>query len=124
MGAAPRVLLLDDDEDLLGLMRELFALRGAPVLAVTALEALAAHPDEALACSVAILDINLGAGRPSGLDALAWLRARGFSGRVVLLTGHARGHPLVRLAGETEGVTLLEKPVDVDLLESFALRAA
>jgi ActR/RegA family two-component response regulator len=73
---------------------------------------LTAHGDAALSCSLAILDINLGAGQPSGLDALNWLNERRFSGRTVFLTGHARTFPLVEEARRQHGdIEVLSKPV-------------
>ena len=90
------VLLLDDDDDLLATLSELVRLlTNGPCLAVSSLSALIARRDEALACTRAILDINLGPGQPSGLDAYAWLKRERFAGSIVFLTGQARSHPLV-----------------------------
>jgi FixJ family two-component response regulator len=58
-------------------------------------EELVALGEEAFGCGVAIIDINLGANRRSGIDAYAWLRSEGYTGRIVFLTGHASTHPLV-----------------------------
>src|SRR5579862_5380074 len=57
------------------------------------------HREEALGSRLAILDVNLGPGCPSGLDAHSWLAAEHFSGRIVFLTGHAQSYPLVERAG-------------------------
>ena len=77
---------------------------------------LVAHQSEALRCDLALIDVNLGADLPNGLDAFAWLRAHDFQGRVVFLTGHARTHPLVERAHDLDGVPVLEKPVTLDTL--------
>lgn len=114
-----RVLVLDDDEDfrvLLCAFLESFA--GATCVAARGLHDVVRQREDVLACELAILDVNLGPAEPSGLDALDWLRANAFTGRVVFLTGHARSHP--RLGEETlrRGVVVLEKPVDTGTLLS------
>jgi DNA-binding NarL/FixJ family response regulator len=74
--------------------------------------------------AAAILDINLGQGEPTGIDAYHWLRSRGFSGRVVFLTGHAASHPLVREARLIGDAVVLEKPTGMDHLSSAIFEAA
>ena len=90
------VLFVEDNDDLRELFVELvpFVLERQCV-GVDSYDALVALGDEALRCGVAILDINLGPNRPSGIDAYAWLRRSGYTGRIVFLTGHASSHPLV-----------------------------
>jgi FixJ family two-component response regulator len=106
------VLLLDDDEDLLEAMSELIeVIAGRPVLRTRTVAELVSLEAQALACCVAILDINLGEGAPSGIDALRWLKARGFVGRIVFLTGHARTQPLVDEARRVADVDVLSKPL-------------
>jgi FixJ family two-component response regulator len=68
---------------------------------------------------LAILDINLGEGQPSGLDAYHWLRESGFEGKIVFLTGHARSHPLVSQARQAGKVVILEKPTTMERLLSM-----
>ena len=80
---------------------------------------LVALGDGVLACSVAILDINLGANRPSGIDAYTWLRQTGYTGRIVFLTGHASTHPLVVEAHRIGDVEIFAKPIDGDRLQSI-----
>jgi FixJ family two-component response regulator len=72
--------------------------------------------DAALGCAVALLDVNLGARQPSGLDAYRWLRDHEYRGRVCFLTGHARSHPLVGQALAMGGAHLVEKPITSDRL--------
>ncbi len=112
------VLLLDDDDDLLATLGELVTLlTGRACVATRSFEELLARRDDALACPVAILDINLGRGKPSGLDVYTWLREQHYSGRIFFLTGHARSHPLVARARSLEGVQVLQKPIETDELE-------
>ena len=62
---------------------------------------------------LAFLDVNLGADNPSGLDALRWLRERGYPGKTVFLTGHGVENPLVEEARSTSGVEVLQKPISM-----------
>jgi FixJ family two-component response regulator len=111
------ILLLDDDDDLRNVLRELFSTYDAGCLAVSSLDELIASKGHALSCKVALLDVNLGAGRPSGVDAYRWLREHSFAGQIVFLTAHARTYPSVAKAYSL-GVKVLEKPVAVpDLLK-------
>ena len=109
---ATSVLILDDDEDLRVTMSEvLSATCHVECMSVPDVESMILARDRVLQCSLALLDINLGFGKPSGLDARAWLDENGFAGRIVLLTGHAATHPLVRDVVASGGVTILQKPV-------------
>jgi FixJ family two-component response regulator len=112
-----RVLVLEDDEDLRSILRELLSLSGVDeCVDAGSLAELKRKRVEALGCGLAILDINLGADVPSGLDAHEWLKENGFSGRTVFLTGHARSHPLVRQALELSNVQVLSKPIESKVL--------
>jgi DNA-binding NtrC family response regulator len=106
------VLVLDDDQDLREVLGDLLALLGAGCVKARSVADLRSQREAALRSSVAILDVNLGADVPSGLDAYRWLRDEGFAGKVLFLTGHARGHPLVARARES-GVEVREKPIDI-----------
>jgi FixJ family two-component response regulator len=112
-----RVLVLEDDEDLRTLLCELLVASGAKAcVSVGSVEAMVQQKDQVLGCELALLDVNLGAGVPSGLDAYHWLRENGFGGRIVFLTGHARSHPLVRKAYDLTQARILSKPVDAKVL--------
>ena len=116
----PGVLFLDDDEDLrdtfTDLVRTVF---DRDCHGLRSYRDLVTLGDEALACGVAILDINLGPEAPSGLDAYGWLRRHGFSGRIVFLTGHANSHPLVVEASRLGDAEVVAKPVSFDALSSL-----
>ena len=75
--------------------------------------------DGVFTCSVAILDINLGANRKSGIDAYAWLRKQRIHGRIVFLTGHANMHPLVVEAHRVGDAEIFSKPIEPDRLRSI-----
>ncbi len=120
---AGMVLLLDDDQDLLDSLEDLIGIiDGRRCLGLRSLAELMAHRERALTCDLAIVDINLGPGQPSGLDAYAWLRAEHFAGRIVFLTGHAQGHPMVQRACTLEGAQAFRKPLHLDHLRALLTR--
>ena len=115
-----RVLFLDDDDDLREVMTDLLSALRHDTLGARSLDELREHDGRVLDCQLAILDINLGAGVPSGVDAYRWLRERGLVSPVVFLTGHGRSSPLLaetlRLGPE---VRILEKPVSLAQLQAL-----
>ena len=117
------VLYVEDNDDLRELVVELvtYVLKRRSV-GVGSYEELVALGEEALRCSVAILDINLGSNRRSGIDAYAWLRDQGYTGRIVFLTGHASTHPLVVEAQRIGDAQTFSKPIDADRLRSIIER--
>jgi len=108
--------LLDDDTDLLEILAELLQERNCGCLLAHSLEELKALGPEVLRADVAVLDINLGAGQPSGIDAYDWLLSQNFAGRLLFLTGHAHAHPLVARAERLNRATVLDKPLDGKVL--------
>jgi FixJ family two-component response regulator len=114
------VLYVEDNDDLRELVVELvtYVLKRRSV-GVGSYEELVALGEEALRCSVAILDINLGSNRRSGIDAYAWLRANGYTGPIVFLTGHASTHPLVVEAQRIGDAQIFSKPIEPDRLRSI-----
>jgi FixJ family two-component response regulator len=114
------VLYLEDNDDLRELVVELVTLvLKHRCVGVGSYEELAALGEEALGCSVAILDINLGPDRRSGIDAYAWLRDQGYKGRIVFLTGHASTHPLVVEAQRIGDAEIFSKPIEPDRLRAI-----
>lgn len=112
-----RITIVDDDADLVMAMSALLRMAGAEVpVEAHSVDELQSHAADALVCDVALLDINLGPERPTGLDAYQWLRERGFTGSIVFLTGHARTNALVEAACQTANTAVLTKPVDADVL--------
>jgi DNA-binding NtrC family response regulator len=111
------VLIVDDDEDLRLALGDLIEDVGPNrCVGAASLDDVVSLGPRALGCGVAILDVNLGAGRPSGLDVLEWLRRHGFEGRAVFLTGHASGSRQVRMALAIGGSPVLAKPLEIDAL--------
>jgi FixJ family two-component response regulator len=115
----PTVLLVDDDADLRDTMTDLFALRGlGRCLGVGSLAEAKAQAAQVERCSLAILDINLGEGAPSGVDVYDWLVQLGFRGQIVFLTGYGADDPRVEEANRI-GLQILTKPISVNLLCSL-----
>jgi FixJ family two-component response regulator len=116
---AGAVLLLDDDADMLESLADVarnLCLREC--VTVSSVRELVALGEKVHGCGTAVLDINLGAGRPSGVDAYNWLREMQFAGKIFFLTGHAHSHPLVQEARHLGNVQIIEKPAVVDVLRA------
>ena len=76
------VLYVEDNDDPRELVVELVTVVfNHRCVGVASYEELTALGEEALRSSVAILDINLGPDRRSGIDAYTWLRRQGYKGR-------------------------------------------
>lgn len=117
---AKGVLYVEDDDDLREVVVELVTVSlEHRCVGVGSYEELVAREEEALRCGVAILDINLGPSQRSGMDAYAWLRDKGYTGRIVFLTGHASTHPLVVEAKRIGDAEIYSKPIDPDRLRSI-----
>lgn len=90
------VLILDDNDDLLFLSKILVEeICGKAVITAASFAEVVSLDDVVLACQLAILDINLGANQPNGIDVYRWLRSCGSAARIVFVTGHASNNPLV-----------------------------
>jgi FixJ family two-component response regulator len=111
------ILLLDDDDDLRAMLAAAVAHYriGIPVACASVREMIA-RADEVLPCTLALLDVNLGAGNPSGVDAYEWLIEHGFRGNIAFLTGHAAQHPLVQEARRRGSVQVLQKPIPLEIV--------
>jgi FixJ family two-component response regulator len=115
----PTILVVDDDVDLRDAVSDLYALRGlGPCLGVGSLAEAQLHVARAQRCSLAVLDINLGEGAPSGVDVYRWLVQVGFPGQVVFLTGYGTDDPRVQEANRI-GLQILTKPISATLLCSL-----
>jgi DNA-binding response OmpR family regulator len=105
------VLIIDDDEDLRYSVSDVLAAAGVRrrVLAAS-LGEVQQKAEVALACDLAILDVNLGEGEPTGVDVSLWLRQQGFGGAIVFLTGHAASDPRVVAAAAVPNTRIVAKP--------------
>jgi DNA-binding NtrC family response regulator len=107
------VLVLDDDADLRLTLCELFDDFGARCVGVGSLDDMRGVLSDGVSFDLAILDVNLGTGQPSGVDAYRWLKEHAFPGRIAFLTGHARSFPGVAEAYAL-GVRVLQKPGSIE----------
>jgi DNA-binding response OmpR family regulator len=110
-GVLESVLIVDDDEDLRDSVSDVMAAAGVKkrVLAASLAEVERQSP-LALASKLAILDVNLGEGQPTGVDISRWLRDHGFAGAIVFLTGHAATDPRVIAAAAVPNTRIVAKP--------------
>ena len=114
------VLYVEDNDDLRELVVELVTcVLQRRCVGVGSYEELVGLGEKALGCGVAILDINLGPSRRSGIDAYAWLRDKGYTGRIVFLTGHASTHPLVVEAQRIGDAEIFSKPIEPERLRAI-----
>jgi len=114
------VLFVEDDDDLRETFVELITVTlERRCVGVGSYQEVVALGSGVLACSAAILDINLGHGQPSGIDAYQWLRHKGYTERIVFLTGHASSHPLVIEATRIGDAEIFSKPIDPDRIPSM-----
>jgi DNA-binding NtrC family response regulator len=114
------VLFVDDDDDLRDVMRDTLGRLGVHhVVTAGSLRDVEAHRDEALACQLAVLDINLGGDAPNGVSVFEWLAHEGFAGRVVFLTGHGSKDPRVQHAVSLTGSRVASKPITVAKLRDL-----
>jgi ActR/RegA family two-component response regulator len=115
-----RVVFLDDDDDLRGVFATLVGdLPGRSCVACRSYGELVARRTEVLTAERAILDVNLGPGEPSGVDAYRWLREQGFTGPILFLTGYASSHPLVHEAQRLGDARVLAKPAALGALQTM-----
>jgi len=112
-----KVLILEDDCDLAASYQMILSLMLPHQLSVLHdMKEMLANSEDALDCDVALIDVDLGHNQPTGLQAYQWLCENGFKGSIFFVTGHARTHPVVVEAVELNGVSLLQKPVELDRL--------
>src|SRR5262249_2338529 len=109
----PEVLLVDDDDDLRMVMQDLMAYMGVrSCVSAASLEGVKRQESAVLRCNLAILDINLGEGQPTGVQVHDWLKQKGFAGRIVFFTGHAADDPRV-VEATRMGSQVLSKPLEI-----------
>jgi DNA-binding response OmpR family regulator len=106
------VLIVDDDAELRDTISDVLAAAGvARRVLAPSLGEVERQADAALASRLAILDVNLGEGQPTGVEVSRWLRERGFRGAIVFLTGHAATDPRVIAAAAVPNTRIVVKPI-------------
>ncbi len=119
------VMILDDDDDLRETLAEMFQIMcGVDAVVAPDVAGMIAVGNEVLDCQIAFIDVNLGAGQPSGIDAYHWLIDHEFHGRIVFLTGHARLQAQVEEAVTTGVAEVVQKPASAKTLCELVAKAA
>ncbi|SRR5579885_2389289 len=117
------IAFLEDDEDLRMITQKLIKRKfNLDCLCLAGYDEFILRDIEVLDTKIVFLDINLGDGRPSGIDAYEWLKGHDYRGKIFFLTGHARYHPLVVQTAKI-GIRVLEKPIDATELNAIIKEA-
>lgn len=121
MQGRPTILVMDDDIDLLEVLQETLVTlcKVEQVVTATSMDSVQQQKEKILDCKLAILDVNLGAERPSGVNVAQWLRDNGFTGQIVFLTGHAASDPEVLAATRMPNTKVVAKPIGLPQLLGF-----
>lgn len=119
-----RVVVVDDDPDILNFLRELLESMDADVLCYDRLDgatALIRHEQPDLV----ILDLQMPGDHQAGLSILAELRTDPATARIPVLLGSADGRSLQQLVtGMTlPYVTIIKKPFEMHVLEEAVARS-
>ncbi len=116
------VLFVDDDSDLCQIIELMCqSLPGVECICVGSMSAVLKRAEQVERTSLAILDVNLGSGEPSGIEVCRWLKGHNYRGRIVFLSGHARMDPRVGEAGGISGIDFFQKPMGFDQIEALLL---
>jgi DNA-binding response OmpR family regulator len=115
--AVASVLVVEDDDDLREILSELLLDEGVRhCVKAKSLAEVETNAHDALGAGLAILDVNLGNGQPTGVEVCRWLRAHGFTGPIVFLTGHAASDARVAEALAMPNTRVLAKPIATDVI--------
>src|SRR5689334_6825720 len=116
------ILFVDDSSDLCQIIEAMCqSLPEVECVCVTSMSAVQERAAQILRTGLAILDVNLGPGEPSGVDIYRWLRGKNYHGKIVFLSGHARTDPQVEEAARISGVDFFQKPLPFDEIEELIL---
>ena len=116
------VLFVDDSRDICEVIETMCqSLPEVECVCVSSFSAVQQRAAQALRTSLAILDVNLGPGEPSGVEIYRWLKAKNYRGKIVFLSGHARMDPQVEEAARISGVDFFEKPLAFGQIETLIL---
>jgi DNA-binding NtrC family response regulator len=120
-----RVLFVDDSSDLCQIMETMCqSLQGIECICVTSMLAVLERAPRVLRTELAILDVNLGPGEPSGTEIYRWLKGQNYRGKIVFLSGHTRTDPRVVEATRIPDVDFFQKPLGFSQIEALILGKA
>ena len=118
------VLFVDDSSDLCQVIEIMCqSLPEVECICVSSMSAVLERAEQVLRTGLAILDVNLGPGEPSGVEIYRWLKGQNYHGKIVFLSGHARRDPLVEEATGISGVDFFQKPLGFGQIEAMLLAA-
>ena len=116
------VLFVDDSRDILEVVEAMCqSLPEVECVCVASMSAVQERAAHVLRTSLAILDVNLGPGEPSGVEIYRWLKGKNYRGKIVFLSGHARTDPQVKEAARISGVDFYQKPLAFEQIEALIL---
>jgi DNA-binding NtrC family response regulator len=118
------VLFVDDSSDLRQVMELMCQSLGVECICVASMSAVQERVAQVLRTDLAILDVNLGLGEPSGIEIYRWLKGQDYRGKIVFLSGHTRIDPRVAEASRISGVDVLQKPLGFGQIEALILGKA
>jgi FixJ family two-component response regulator len=119
------VLFVDDCRDICHVMEVMCqSLPEVECVCVTSMSAVLERAAQVLRTALAILDVNLGPGEPSGVEIYRWLKGQNYRGKIVFLSGHAKTDPQVEEAARISSVDFFRKPLGFGQLEALILGTA
>ena len=119
------VLFVDDSCDICQVIEVMCqSLPEVECVCVTSMSAVLERASQVLRTGLAILDVNLGPGEPSGVEIYRCLKGQNYRGKIVFLSGHARTDPQVEEAARISGVDFFQKPLGFGQLEALILGTA
>jgi FixJ family two-component response regulator len=119
------ILFVDDSCDICQVIEVMCqSLPEVECICVTSMSAVLERTAQVLQTRLAILDVNLGPGEPSGVEIYRWLKGQNYSGKIVFLSGHTRTDPQVVEATRIPGVDFFQKPMGFSQIEALILGKA
>src|SRR4029434_672333 len=100
------------------------SLLGIECICVPSMSAVLERAAQVLRTDLAILDVNLGPGEPSGTEIYRWLEGQNYRGEIVFLSGHTTTDPQVVDATQIPRVDFFQKPVGFSQVEALILGKA
>ncbi len=113
-----RVLIVDDDVDLCALFKIMVnSLGDAECQSASSLnDVIRLLGARSAPYDLVVLDMNLGPGKPNGIDVLHWIKSNRPCRKIVFMTGHAGSYLAMSDIAHLQDIPILSKPVPSDKL--------